>query len=124
RRLRLLLLTFRFAVLFRYFRQRGNLVAFIQVHDAHALRVATDDANFVDVRAVDHALRSDQHDVVVVADGKNADHWTVTFRGTDVAHPFAPAALLAIAHRRSIFGTCFAFALWTCFAWRRASASP
>src|SRR5262249_19605784 len=100
----------RFLVLFaRHLGNRRDAVPLLEVHDAHALRVATDHANLPDVRAVDHAAGRDEHDVVV-AHRRHADHGTIAFAGADVAQALAAAALLAVAHRRAVLDD-LAFAL-------------
>src|SRR5262249_28292919 len=76
-------------------RDRGDLVALVQVHDAHALRVAADDADLADVRAVDHAPGRDEQDVVAGALGLGR---------AAVAHAFTAAALFAVVHRRTLLG--------------------
>jgi len=81
--------------------ERGHFVAFPQVHDAHALRVAADDADLADVGAVDHAARRDEHDVIAVAHGRHADDGAVACAGANVAHTLAAPALLAVVHRRT-----------------------
>src|SRR5690348_12168995 len=79
----------------------SDLVALAQVHDADALRVAADETNLADMGAVDHALRCDQHDVIGVANGGDADDQAIALGSTDVAEALAAAALLAITHAGS-----------------------
>src|SRR5262249_8849374 len=87
-------------VLARHARHRRDLIAVLQAHDAHALRVAADGAHLRGVRAVDHAAGRDQHHVVVVAHRHHVHHRAVAVGGADVADALAAAPLLAVAHRR------------------------
>src|SRR5438445_741240 len=87
----------------------GDLVALVKSHDADTLGVAADDANLVDMGAVDHALRGDEHDIVLLAHGNSADHLSVAVAGTNVTQAFATAALLAVAHVAAIFDGFLAF---------------
>src|SRR5437899_1718346 len=98
--------------------KRRDLVAVVEVHDAHALGITADDADLAHVSAVDHALHRDEHDVVVLADGGNADHRAVAFRGANVAQALATAALLAVAHGGSVLGAFFAGSFFALGAFR------
>src|SRR6516162_859689 len=80
--------------------QRSDLVAFIQFHDANALRIPPHYADLIDVRAVYHALGGDQHDVIIVTYRHNADHQAVAVSRANVPDALASAALFAIAHLR------------------------
>src|SRR5262249_18617549 len=98
--------------LLRHLRYRRDLVALVEVHHAHALGIAADDADLIDVRAVDHAASRDQHDVVAVAHRRHADHGAVALARADVADALAAAALLAIVHRRTLHRVLLAFSLY------------
>src|SRR5205085_645878 len=76
----------------------GDLVAFVEVHDADALGIAADHANFGYARAIDHSLRGNEHDLVIGTHRHDADHQPVALGGANVAHALAAAALLAVAH--------------------------
>src|SRR5439155_12480598 len=80
----------------------GQLVALVEIHHPHALGVSARDADLVRVRAIDHALRRDQHEVVTGADRRDTDDGAVSLRSTDVAHAFTATPLATIAHRGAI----------------------
>src|SRR5439155_12613988 len=67
---------------------RGELVALVEIHHPHALGVSARDADLVRVRAIDHALRRDQHEVVTGADRGDTHDGAVSLRRADVADAF------------------------------------
>src|SRR5262249_53764888 len=81
---------------------RGDRIAFVEIHDADALRVSPDNPDFVDVCPIDHALSGDEHNIIVVMHADNANHQAIALAGANVANALAAAPLLAIAHIRPI----------------------
>src|SRR5213078_260278 len=73
-------------------RDRGDALAWLQVDQAHALRVAADHADLVHAQADHLPTARDQHDLVVVRHHANADHAADLVGGLhgDDALPAAP----------------------------------
>src|SRR6266404_5959951 len=55
-------------------RDRRDALAFLEVDQAHALRVAADHADLVDAQADHLPTARDQHDLIVIRHHANADH--------------------------------------------------
>src|SRR5262249_6944256 len=83
---------------------RGNAVAFAQVHDADALCVTADHADLATVGAVDQAVGCDEHDVFVVVPRDDTHNHPVALAGANVPAAFPPPPLLAVAHGRAVPG--------------------
>src|SRR5467141_3456738 len=84
----------------------GELGAFVQVDEAHALSRAAHLANLLDAHAYEHAARGDEHDLVLVAHQHGADELAVAFARLDPDHPLRAAAVArVIGDRRALAET-------------------
>ena len=62
-----------------------QFISLIQTHDPHALRVTSDDAEFMDGDPLDFAPRGHHHQLVGITDADDADDLAVTSSGFDIA---------------------------------------
>ena len=76
------------------------MVILAQVHDAHALRVATNARDGLHVGANDHPTLRDQHGVILCSALTNRDDRPVAGGGADVDHALPAAALDRVVLKR------------------------
>src|SRR2546423_509240 len=74
----------------------GELGAFVEVDQAHALRRTPHLADLLHARAYEHAARGDEHDLVLVAHEHRADDLAVALGRLDRDHPLRAAAVTRV----------------------------
>src|SRR6266851_5368896 len=71
---------------------RDQVIAFLQLDEAHSLGVPADGRDVRRVEPDDHTFFGDQHHPLVAAKELHSHHLAVATRGLDVDEPLAPAA--------------------------------
>src|SRR5213078_3106973 len=74
----------------------GELGAFVEVDQAHALRRTPHLADLLHARAYEDAARGDEHDLVLVAHEHRADDLAVALGRLDRDHPLRAAAVTRV----------------------------
>src|SRR3989442_793318 len=78
----------------------GELGAFVEVDQPHALGRAPHLADLLHARAYEHAARGDEHDLVLVAHQHRADDFAVSCGRLDRDHPLSAAAVARVVGDR------------------------
>src|SRR2546427_181673 len=74
----------------------GELGAFVEVDQAHALRRAPHLSDLLDARAYEDAAGGDEHDLVLVAHQHRADDLAVALGGLDRDHPLRASSVARV----------------------------